>query len=265
MQYTTIKTLEHKKWNKLSNVEFAGQPLSLQPSLTDDGTEYKIDISDKRLGELGAQIGADLTNKKFILGTVSPYDDVRFLVKLNDGTTSFNHSNPIEEVRAGIARAHTKYVASNKKEAEESNKRFYIEKEDEDDVEASKKLKLNEKAYELLKKLSVENKLNIIAILRAKKINAKDKDKINSEISSIIAKDLEEFILYAEKQDSELDVRACVVMAINKNFIVEDTHDKFFKFGDFKVGRNLEEAIEYFTVGTGKDLYEKLKTKIEAK
>ena len=38
MQYTTIKTLEHKKCIKLSNGEFDGQPLSLQPSLTDDGT-----------------------------------------------------------------------------------------------------------------------------------------------------------------------------------------------------------------------------------
>jgi hypothetical protein len=255
-----IKSAERRKWNGFSGVEFPAQGIIPQAHVI--GNKFILGCTDKELDEVKTALGL-----KFEMiftpntGDDHPLLDYQYLPLIEDGTTMFETTDPVQRLKAYIAMGQP-FVAKNKEEADAQPHIYthYVFSEVEDVEKAASTFDKKEKAFEAKKEMSEDTLVNIIAVITQKRIKKSEPGLISAELDMIFNKNLDEFLLLAAKSPKELEIRSTIVSAINLHVIAYDKGVHQFKFGDFEVGRSLDEVVSYFTAE--KDLLNSLEVKI---
>lgn len=237
---------KEQPWHGKTGEESFKVPSKCDVLVNADTNTYATGLTDAEAKEYGAILGLDLSNK-FDRSTIHPtWTSNAFTIILGEATQVFDTTKPRDFVKVKILKA-SKLVANSMKEYEMGEFPYathVIDDEQQEMERKASKIESKTMAWELMPKLSMEDKCDIIQILRNKSLRNKPASFVNVEIDEIINENAAEFIKFAKMNKETTFIHALIKEALYRNVLTKEGNAIHF-MGDF-LAASEDDAITYF-------------------
>lgn len=242
-----IRPIEKEAWHGKKGAESFTQTKVVEALINPDTHKLDTGLTKEEEVEYSEKLNVDLRNTLPLDGKPHPfYGKPVGWLKLENRTMFFDTENPLHYVLVKLAKA-SKFVANSIKDYKEGKypmaTHVIHDEEMETTIKASKIQKKNS-AIKLSLGLSLEEKSNLVMILRNKMVKGRSQDFIDVLIDEIIEADADEFIRFAKMDKDEVYTRAIVLEAIFKNVLVREGSAIYYM--DSMLGIDYEATVEYF-------------------
>lgn len=237
------------------------QPLRIRAKLGRD-LKYKVAIDSKRLQELEKELGQDLSLQG---SSTKPHpfwdEDPSTKVILEHKTNIFDLTNPIDEIRFGIAKAHD-YVAKDLEDAQDRPETKFVIYNGDADAErkADTVRKINEATIKS-SKMTKEAKLWVINILQGRYLGSSSDDSIDVAIHDLVQNSPIEFLRWANEDKELVALRSLILRAKDAGYI--RSLNGSLMYGDIQLGIDIDEAVTTLKHPNGVELQTRLREKVE--
>jgi len=236
-----VRPIERERYHGLSKDKSIRRSIKLSAVVDTVSRKFLVDITEKRLIELGKILGLDL-NTKYQEGKESFYDSVQGLVKLEPFTMVFNTEVPMDELRVGIIKKLPE-VAPNAQEAMASSEfTHYIYSEDEELERSASKTEKMMEAVSMVNDMSQDTKVAVLLLVTGKDYKTKSNTIVNSALMAEIEKSAKKVMEYAKMPANYLVTEALVKRAIDLNVISKDGPQ--YEFRGNSIGFDTHEIVK---------------------
>jgi hypothetical protein len=247
MAIVEVKPIERDTWHGKRGKDSFKRPVTIEALVNPNTGKYSVAISDKRLKELMDTTGYNLS-LNYIQGTPHEFWNTKIgSVKLNDGTTIFDTSRPIDEIKVGILKA--SYLVANSREDFENGlfpeALFYIYDESERVKTKAKKASVKKKAIIELSKISRARKTEILQILTGTSRRKQSDDYIEVALDDLLEKDggAEKILNLIARDKARVSIHATILEAIHNNILRKEGTGIYYM--DDQIGFDMEAAMDY--------------------
>lgn len=229
---------------------------------------YKTGLTPKEAEKYGKMLNVDLSDT-YIPGKAHPFWDSKIgTLRLGNYTVVLDVDNPLNYIRFKMAKEHPWVAPSLEayKRGEYPNAWFYIVDEDAKVAEKAKELEKKKKAFELLDKLTDEEKEQIALLLHdSYPKGGMTKDKAKAAINDIIEEDADKFIKLVEKDEKYRTIASLVIKAIGLKVITRKSSTGAYRIGSSELGLTKEDVIAALLDDKNEKLYTLVIEKVKAK
>lgn len=243
-----IRPIEVKKWHGKTGKDSFTQTKVIEALVNPKTNELVTGLTLEEEKEYSAKLnGIDLSSKTILNGKFHPfYGTKQGRLELPNNPVFLNTENPLEFLRWKLALA-SKFVANSMKEYENGmypDATHVIFDEEQEIKRKASKIQLKNTALKLALKMSLEEKINIIQILKNKNVKHQSQDFIDVIIDEVTEIQPNDFIKYAKMDSTESYTRALVLEAIGKNILTKEGSAVYY-MGDI-LGSDYEDTVKYF-------------------
>lgn len=242
-----IRPLEKAKWHGKSGVDDFSQPKVIEALVNSVTNRYDTGLSEEETVKYSRLLGENLSSEISLDGKPHPfYGMKKGQLKLPNRTIFLETEIPLDYVKYKIAMA-SPFVANSMREYELGLypiATHVIYDEETEITRKASKIQLKNKANKISYELTLTEKIEIILVIRNKRVRGQSQDFIDVIVDDIITNSPEEFIRVAEMDKTEMHIRATVLEGLNKNVLTKEGTAVYY-LGDI-IGFDYEAAVKYF-------------------
>lgn len=222
--------------------------VTIEPVVSGQTKQYDVRISPERLKELSELTGEDLS-LLFRPDVIHPFWGIKsnWLKLPRANSVVLDTSIPMDEIKLGMAKA-SPTIANSMEEYDKGLWPFathVIDSEEEEVERKAQRAEIKQKAYEVVRNLTSEQKAEIILLLDGILMRKKSAKHIDVKMQELLDKSYTRVLRYAEMDTKELHTRALVEEAIYRNILTKQGSGIYY--GDSQLGFDKDDAVKYFS------------------
>jgi len=240
-----VAPIDKEKWHGNKDDENIAAPKAIR-ALPDRSHRYKVNISEKRLKELGVLLGQN-TSTAFVDGKYHEFWDAKgTVIKLQNKSQAFDLSVPMNEIKHGILLADS-MVANSMLEYTDGlwpEATHYIQDSEAETLAIATKDQRDTDITLKIAKLDREEKNNIIQILAKKDVSKLSDNFAIVEMAKLKREKPEELLLLLNDDRVKRSTEATIMRALETNVLKRDGMK--IKYFDHPLGVSVKEVVEFF-------------------
>ena len=241
-----VRPLEIKKWHGKTGQESFAQSISFEALYDAQHGVYATGLTAAERKVLEKSTGYDLS-PEFDPEKPHPFWSTGTArVKLGNKTTVFDTTKNLDAIKVKMLKAN-KYIANSMQEYRQGlypEAMFVIYYEAEEVSLKASKIQIRNKARKLASKMSMDERINIIQILKGKSMRKNSPDFLEVAIEDLVQEDTTEFVKWAEMDKTATYIRASVLEGIHRNILTKEGNAVYY-MGD-RIADTLDDACNYF-------------------
>lgn len=262
MSIVQVKPIEKVKWHGKTGEDDFTRPKKGQIAMDRDTGRWKTGLTEEEIIEYGKKLNLNLSDAYDPEDTDSFWVSSQGALVLNNSTMIFDTSKPRDYVKVANLKA-SERVANSLKEYEEGKFPFathvIFDEESETAIKATK-IQLNQRAFAIVMKMSLDEKCDVVQILANKNIRGRSANFADVEIQALIDKDPAEFIRCATLDKGNITIHALILEALDKNILTREGSAIMY-MGNV-LAMNEEDAITYFEEPNNQNLKTTMLSKV---
>lgn len=243
MAVVEVVKVNHERFHELPVDNELQRPKSFQAFADGRTGKYKLVFENEKEGErLMKEFGIDSLNYSPI--DVHPFfaDNPIAWVKLDPVKTTFRTENPVDALRVAIVKGlpQVGYSKDYTDKPVPPEIEFLIFSEEAEIAAKASKIEIRKQAMQKALKMTAQDKLNVILVMRGEDLRKSDADAIEVKLFDLVDSDPDAFLRYADLKKEELNMQALVKSLLDKDVLTQSMEG--IKWGDKMIGYNIAEA-----------------------
>lgn len=241
-----VRPLPLKKWHNKIDRESFTRPKILE-ALYDEGTGgYATGLTEAEALEYGKKVGFDLSSNFDQEKAHPTWSAKAFQIRLENRTMMFDSAKPMDFIKIKMMKA-SRFVANSMKEFDEGkypHATHVIFDETARVADQATKVTSKKRAYAYLDKMTTDDMAGVVQILSKKTVRNRSADFLNVEVDTLIEENPVEFLRVVEMGRAEVEVRARVLEALDKNVLTKEAGAVYY-MGE-QIAFDYEDAVTWF-------------------
>lgn len=242
-----VKPIERERFHGKTGRDAFARPITLEALVSLRTGQFATGLSQEDRERLQKATGYNLSPEYIPEKPHEFWNSPVAQIKLEHKTNVFNTSNPLDEIKVKVLKAHD-LVANSQKEYEEGKfpgALFVIFDEAEEVEMKASKAAIKRKVVIESTKLTTGRKAEIIQILDGLSVRNQSEDYIDLKLDEAIDKHGPEKVLNLIQRDkARTTIHAMVLEGIHKNVLRKDGSAVYYM--DDQIGFDIESAVDYF-------------------
>jgi hypothetical protein len=259
-----VKPIDRDRWHGKKGTESFARPQVITP------------LYDSKTGNLATGLTAE--DEKYysqffpgesLIPTFNPeephkfWESERFQIKLPNYTVIFDDKIPLQALQIKVLKT-SKYVANSMREVLDGlcpDATHVIFDENEEIEGKAKKIEIKNTAVDIVSKMTLEEKINIIQIIDNKSLRHQSTNFVTVAIDEIIENKAEQFVKVARMDKATLYLQAVILEAIHRGTLRKEQGGSIM-YMDEKLGFDLDSTVEYLNNPDNQQLKVKILAKL---
>ena len=256
-----VKPIIKERWHglhKQGRAKFQGTSDVIQPVYDSSIGRLATGLTTEDAERLGKTLGADLTPN-----SGNEFWQT-FKVKLEDKTTIYDLSIPLQEIQVAVLKA-SKYIANSQKEHENGkwpNAKYVIHDEKQEIQKKARGAEVKAKAVTMFSKLTHAKRVDLLKIFGKAASNVSE-DFSYSQLYEIVEDDPKRFMEVAGAKPEMIKIKSLIFDLEGKGIL--RTKGTAYLYNDQQVGFDYEDTVSYLMSPKNQELLVKLTDDLKAR